>query len=464
MDHGASTRRRFLKQSAAAATLATTTPYWLTSSSRADDPPAKNDRIQLGIIGCGGIAMSVDGVQARAHGAEIVAVCDVDSNHAQRASNKFSGGKATKYNDHRKLLERDDIDAVLVATPDHWHTLPVIDAIKAGKDVYCEKPMTLTIEEGEIIQQVLAAHPDRIVQVGTQQRSQANLFIKAIALVQQGRLGEIKRLQCAIGGTPGTRPYNKTTPPANLDWDRWQGQTPAVDYIPQRLHKNFRWWYEYSGGKMTDWGAHHVDIAVWALGEQATAGPITISGTGKHPIPFKDGYPTVDNQFNTAQQFHITSKLASGVELVMRHDTDNGLTIEGTKGRIFVNRGKLVGKPVDELAENPLPEDALKQAYKGVEPYHGRNGHGNHWRHFFDCLRERREPISDVASHVLTLDFCHLANIALRLGEPISADDPTKVNCRELTWDPAKREIVGDEQAAGFVRREQRAGYEIKAS
>ena len=451
-------RRNFLKTSAVAAAAAV--PYF-SWAKEAYPSYAKNDKIPIGIIGCGSMGRG-DAGRAIVHGGEVVAVCDVDSTRMEQANKERGEGKAKAYGDYHELLERDDIKVVIVGTPDHWHTKPLIDAVKAGKDVYCEKPLTLTVAEGEMVQKVLAEHPKNIVQVGTQQRSDILYFLPALALIREGRIGEVKRIQCAVGATPETKVYEKVAPPAHLNWDRWLGQTPKVDYIRERCHYTFRWWYEYSGGKMTDWGAHHVDIARWIIGDAAGNGPVKITGTAKHPVPFKDGYPTIDNQYNTAQEFNISCKFSTGVELVIRHDTDNGLLVEGTKGRIFVNRGKLTGKPVDDLENNPLPADALKKVYKGVEPHsESKWGWCNHWRQYLDCVRERREPISDVASHLQAIDLCHMANLCIRLGEPINADNPTKVNGRPLTWDPVKRQFESDELANSFLGREQREGYEI---
>jgi hypothetical protein len=183
---------------------------------------------------------------------------------------------------------------------------------------------------------------------------------------------------------------------------------------------------------MTDWGAHHVDIAQWAIGMDHS-GPTSIEGTAKHPVPFEKGYPTVDNEYNTATDFLITCKFPGDVEMVIRHDTENGILIEGDKGRIFVNRGKLTGKPVEELAENPLPEDALTKLYKG--------------RNFYECVKARELPVSDVFTHHRALTTCHLANICIRLGRP-------------LKWDPETEQIVGDDEANAWQRREQRKGFE----
>ena len=336
---------------------------------------------------------------------------------------------------------------VTIVTPDHWHTKIAIEAMKAGKDVYCEKPLTLTIEEGKQIIKVLD-ETKRVFQVGTQQRSEMGLnFLKAVALIREGRIGEVKKVQCAIGGSPKGGPFEKTAPPSNLNWDMWLGQTPKVEYIPKRCHYEFRWWYEYSGGKMTDWGAHHVDIAQWAIGMDQS-GPRSVEGTAKHPVEFKDGYPLDDTQYNTATEFKIVCQFPNGVEMTIAHaepDFDNGIMFEGEGGRLFVNRGKITGKAVDDLKENPLPEDAITKIYKGKTP----EGGNAHMQNFFECVKDRQQPISDVYTHHRAMTTCHLANIAIRLG-------------RKLNWDPDKQEIVGDPDAQQWQSREQRKGYEIK--
>ena len=327
----------------------------------------------------------------------------------------------------------------------------------AGKDVYCEKPLTLTIDEGKLIRQV-QKETGRIVQVGTQQRSTFHLFAKAIAIVNEGRLGKIKRIQCAIGGAPSSPAIPVAEVPKDLDWDRWLGPAPAVDYRSapkgkgQRRgnsngHYEFRWWYEYSGGKLTDWGAHHVDIAKWALEVNGqTEGPLSISGSAKHPVEFKDGFPVETDRYNTATEFNYTVKFPGDTEIVIRHDTDNGVLIEGEKGRIFVNRRKLAGKPVEELADNPLPEDAIKKIYKGLPTEN--NARKAHWLNFLHCHREQVEPISDVHSHMRMLNICHLVGISARFGRPVNWDDKNEI-------------ITGDDQANAFLKRSYRQGYEI---
>lgn len=448
------TRRRFLKDSAGAIAATVAAPYFFTGAkSIADDAKSasSNDRPIVGCIGTGDRWNGV-GPAAMEFG-DVAAVCDVDRQHAekgQRVVKERQSRDVEAFEDYRRVLDRKDIDVVTIVTPDHWHSKIAIEAMQAGKDVYCEKPLTLTIDEGKQIIKVLK-ETGRVFQVGTQQRSEMDLrFLKAVAIAKEGRLGKIQRVQCAIGGADTSGPIPKAEVPSHLNWEMWLGQAPLAEYRfkpregwkygHSRCHYEFRWWYEYSGGKMTDWGAHHVDIAQWAIGMDES-GPISIEGTAKHPVELKNGHPTDDSQYNTATEFLITCKFPNDVEMVIRHDTDNGILIEGDKGRIFVSRGSLKGAPVEALADNPLPEDAIRRLYKGKEP-------GNHMRNFFECIKTREQPISDVFTHHRAMTTCHLANIAIRLGRP-------------LKWDPQREQIVGDDEANGWLRREQRKGYEI---
>ncbi len=344
------------------------------------------------------------------------------------------GGKADIYGDYRKLLDRKDIEIVTIVTPDHWHTKIAIDAMKAGKDVYCEKPLTLTIDEGKLIRKVLQ-ETGRVFQVGTQQRTEMNRrFLTAVAMIRDGRIGKVKRAVCAIGAAPSEGPFPVMPVPPELNWEMWLGQAPLVDYTQKRCHYEFRWWYEYSGGKMTDWGAHHVDIATWGLGAENT-GPVSVEGTAKHP--------NIPNGYNTATEFFVTCKYADGAEIIIRHDTENGITFEGDKDTFFVSRGELKGPAVEALKDHPLPEGALEKLYGGKIPK-------THMANFFDAVKSRKQPISDVFTHHRAITTCHLANIAIRLG-------------RKINWDPQAEQIVGDSEAQSWQSRTQRRGYEIVA-
>jgi predicted dehydrogenase len=436
-------RRRFLGASAALGVGAVLPPEWLNlPSAMAQESKSPNARPRVGCIGVGsrGSGISRD---AATYG-DVVALCDVDRSRVEKANAdaKLGGGKAVLYEDYRKLLDRKDVDVVIIGTPDHWHTKVCIDALRSGKDVYCEKPLTLTIDEGKKLCKVVQ-ETGRVMQVGTQQRSEmGNRFLTAVAMVREGRIGKVKKVTCAIGGAPTGGPFPKATPPAGLNWDMWLGQAPLVDYREKRCHYEFRWWYEYSGGKLTDWGAHHVDIAQWAIGMERS-GPLTVEPVSvKHPVPFKYGYPTEDDRYNTATEFLVRCMFPNDVEMVIRHDTENGITFEGEKGTFFVSRGKLSGEPVDALKENPISDLRLTILRKGKRL-------SSHMANFFECARDRALPVSDVYSHHRAMTTCHLANIALRLGQ-------------KLTWDPATEQMVGDAEANHWQAREQRKGYEIE--
>jgi predicted dehydrogenase len=434
------TRRDFLKTTTATGLLV---PSWFSlARTMADETKAKNERPRVGCIGLGGMGNG-DARAVKKYG-DIVAVCDVDRERLEKAKNdKAVGeGKAEAYEDYRKLLDRKDIDIVTVSTPDHWHSRIAIAALKAGKDVYCQKPLTLTIDEGKILSRVVK-ETKRVLQVGTQQRSEYNnMFLTAVALVRDGRIGKVKRVSCAIGAGDKGGPFKKVPVPEGLNWDMWLGQAPKVEYIKERCHYQFRWWYEYSGGKLTDWGAHHVDIAQWALGMEES-GPKSVEVVlGEHPVSFVKGNPTADDRYNTPTAFNVRFVFPNESELVMRHDMENGIHFEGEKGNFFVGRGKITGEPIDALKKDPIPEKALIALRKGKRL-------DSHMGNFIECCRDRGMPVSDVFSHHRSLTTCHLAGIALRLN-------------RKLTWDPAKEQIIGDDEANAMQKREQRKGYEIE--
>lgn len=425
-------RRRDFVRNVGIATSSFLIPYhWSRQATAADElSQAKNDRPCVGAIGVGGRGQTIT-KEASKFG-DIVAICDVDQQHATRANDRIGGGKAAVFGDYRELLLRDDIDAVVVATPDHWHTKISIDAMRAGKDVYCEKPLTLTIDEGKKICEVVK-QTGRVFQVGTQQRSEfGGHFLKAVAMIRDGRIGSLKNVVASTGGGQTGGPFETKTAPSHLDWNMWLGQAPMVPFTEERCHKNFRWWREYAGGQMTDWGAHHVDIALWGI-DIPSAGQLKINGSGE--------IPKVPNGYNMPAQFDVTCIMPNGLPLKMVTGQRQGILFEGEKGRFFVNRGGIHGKPVEQLKDTPLPDDAIQKLYKGKSP-------GSHMGNFFECLASRDEPISDVFSHHRAVTVLHLANLSLLLG-------------RELTWDLATEQIVGDDDANAHQKRQQREGFEI---
>jgi len=439
-------RRDFLKVAALGAS-GMMVPYHFSSAQR--KPQSANDKLNVAAIGVGGRGSGI-GRQAAQRG-NMVACCDVDQKHAEKFAAGF-GGKCRIYHDYRKLLEWKDIDLVTIGTPDHWHTAICIAALQAGKDVYCEKPLTLTIDEGRLLCRVVR-ETGRVFQVGTQQRSEyRSMFLKAVVLARSGRLGKKLRATCSIGGGPKRGPFPTTDPPPHLDWDFWLGQTPQVPYSPERCHGTFRWWLEYSGGKLTDWGAHHIDIAQWALGLESS-GVVEVEGEGNFPVnpdrlvqmlEGKISPAELPNQFNTATEFHIDLALPNGNQIHVQHGPGNGILIEGEKGRIFVSRGRLTGKPIEELSEADkqwLDREVVK-LYKGKQP-------GSHMGNFFECIRDRTDPISDVYSHHRAMTLCHLCNIAMLLR-------------RKLRYDLETEDFLGDEQASSLRSRRQRAPYTIE--
>ncbi len=448
-----SNRRDFMRGLSAAGAAAICLP----TAGRAFGYQSANDRPVFATIGLRNQGWTITSKSFKF--ADFAALADVDANVLGANVEKVEKAQQKKpdaYKDYRQVLDRKDIDAVMIATPDHWHTKIAIEAMLAGKDVYCEKPLTLTINEGKLIEKYVK-ETGRVFQVGTMQRTELEQrFLQAIAMVRDGRIGKVKKVTCGIDAMEASPVIPETAVPEGLDWDMWLGPAPKVAYrsLPQlregygggvplfsNCHYSFRNWHEYSGGKLTDWGAHHVDIACWALGATDT-GPSKVTPLSyKLPVPYKDGNPTVADQYNAATNFRIKVDMPNGVEMIITSEGDNGILFEGTEGRLFVNRGKITGKPVEDLKDRPLPEGAIEAVYGGKVSE-------NHTANFIEGMRSRKQPISDVWSHNRMLEICHLSNIAMRLG-------------REIKWDPNKREIIGDEQANAFLSRESRKGYEI---
>jgi predicted dehydrogenase len=431
----AGTRREFLSRSAAAMTsIAGGCVIRRATAAESPETRSPNERFGIGAIGMR-YQGSVITEKALPYG-EVVAVCDVDRHVREQARASF-GSTARIFEDYRGLLDRKDVDVVLIGTPDHWHAKMVVDACRAGKDVYVEKPLTLTVDEGKVLRKVVA-ETGRIVQVGTWQRSDVR-FRQACELVRSGRLGKLKRAVATIDANPSGGPFENTAAPKHLNWDLWLGQAPAVPYCEERCHYTFRWWYEYSGGKMTDWGAHHVDVAQWGIGEE----PVYFDGRGTHP--------NVENGYNTPTWFQASVQYPGGVELSIQCEGEIGVRFECEQGSVFVTRGAVRSDPAELLEERSPSRDEYRLYPHDLDfsPKVGKlESIENHMRNFFDCVRTRRPPISDVESQHRSVSVCHLANISMRLGRP-------------LQWDPEKEEVVGDREANAHLAREQRKGFEV---
>ncbi len=372
------------------------------------------------MIGCGGQGRG-DCNWAKNFG-DVIAVADVDDNQAEQAAKQFNA--PNKYQDFRKLLERDDIHVIITGTPDHWHTLVNLAAIKAGKDIYSEKPLTLTIDEGKRLVKAVRDN-QRILQVGSQQRSDER-FRLACELVRNGRIGKLQYMLVGLPTGPREGPFPAQPVPAGMNYDFYVGQAPFAEFNGHNTHWNFRWWYRYSGGQMTDWGAHHNDIAQWGNGTEET-GPVYVDGKSlKTMIP--GGY-------DAASDYSIYFKYANDVQMIVTNQAPNGVRFEGTDGWIFVTRGEIkASKP--ELLDTPLPCDAVR-LYKS----------DNHMGNFFDCVRSRKDPICKVEIGHRSISIAHLGGISVRLG-------------RALHWDPVKEEFVGDAEANGWLKREMRKPYD----
>tara|TARA_B110000438_G_C15798918_1_gene644154 strand:+ start:849 stop:2297 length:1449 start_codon:yes stop_codon:yes gene_type:complete len=459
-------RRHFLHSTSTLAAAGSMGVFSSRSVVRADTP---NERPTVAVIGCGGQGTG-DGRRATNYG-DIIAVCDVDTSHSAYAKAAYTRRMAAKgkevkidvYDDYRAVIDRNDIDAIICGTVDHWHVKISAEALKSGKDVYCEKPLTLTVDEGRIISKV-AQETDRILQIGTQQRSDPR-FLQAVAIAHSGRLGKIKKVTVGLNHNPFSSPLPEVAPPQTLNWDRWKGPTEDVPYRflkngkegqtlvrtlgdgsidASNCHKEFRWWLQYSGGKMTDWGAHHIDIAQWIIDQCGPGqGPTTIKPIMiEARVPFdENGNPTLHDRYNTPHRFTVQVNFPSDVIMEITSEGRNGILVEGTKGRIFVNRGTIAGKPIEDLDNNPLSGGWLEDMYGGPVVEHVNN--------FFDCIASRKKPASDVWTHVASINTCHLSNIALRLN-------------RQIEWDAVTQTIKGDVKANAMLKRDFRKGYEIE--
>ncbi len=421
------TRRQFLTTSAVVAAG----PMILSSPARGFAAPS--ERIRLGFIGIG--------IQSRGHlkrfvgtsDTQVIAVCDVVTERREDSKRIVEEGYAKQkdvgsykgcaaYVDFRELLARDDIDAVVIGTPDHWHAIPAVMACRAGKDVYCEKPLSLTISEGRAMVEAARKH-DRVFQTGSQQRSEfGGLFRRAVEIIRNGHLGEIKAVRVGIGGPAVTCDLPTEECPSGTDWNFWNGPSPERGYnqilCPKGIHNHFpafRNYREYAGGGMADMGAHHFDIAQWALGMD-NSGPVKIEPP--------------EDKATTGLKFTY----ANGV--VMYHGGPSGCTFEGTKGTLYVDRNKIESNPANIL-----------EAKIGPDEFHIESS-DNHHRNWLDAIRSRKKPICDVEIGHRSATVCELGQIGYDLRRP-------------LNWDPAKERFVNDEDANKLLSRPQRDPWKL---
>ncbi|MFO0909400.1 MAG: Gfo/Idh/MocA family oxidoreductase [Isosphaeraceae bacterium] len=420
MPHTRATRRGFLSTAAATLAMPTILPRSVFGA---------NEKIVTGHIGVRN--QGTPNLKAFLKKASPAAVCDVDKDVLAKAVKLMQEGGVSQpetFHDYRRLLDRKDLDAVVITTPDHWHALMTIHACEAGKDVYCEKPLSLTISEGRKMVDAARRH-DRVVQTGSQQRSDAR-FRLACELVRSGKIGTIRTVLAGLPGVNWTPPpVPDSDPPAELDYDLWLGPAPKRPYNAKHVHYNFRFYWDYSGGQMTNFGAHHIDIAQWALGMDES-GPVTTEG--KATFNPQKWYEVTD----TCRVYHT---YANGVTLIVgqkQKDIPGGVTFVGTNGRIFVDRGKITSEPGDVAKSKLTDKDVhLEES-------------ADHHQNFLDCIKSRKRPIADVEIGHRSATVCHLGNIALRLG-------------RRIQWDPSAEQILGDSEAAAMLVRPYRSPYVI---
>jgi predicted dehydrogenase len=452
---GNSARRDFLRGTIQASFAGFAFPTILPGSALGlSGTVAPSNRITVGVIGTGNQGFNDLGSFLRDERVQIVAVCDTNREGAGYWAGKVGGREPARrlveehyakkrpsgtYRgcdalvDYRDILRRKDIDAVEVCVPDHWHALMVVDACKAKKDVYCQKPLSLTVAEGRLMS--YAVSQSKVVfQTGSQQRSDRR-FRRACELVRNGRIGDLRTVK--VGLPAGRIDYTKSGArkkpepvPQGFDYDMWLGPAPLAPYAPARCHINFRWIYDYSGGQVTDWGGHHPDCAQWGMGTELT-GPVEIRNA-------KGVYPP-DELWNTATEYSFEAVYENGVTMIVSDKEKMGVTFLGTTGKIYVDRGKLEADPKSLLDSKIGPDE--------IHLYTS----DDHFRNFIDCVISRQPTAAPVEVAHRSITICHLGNIAMRLKRD------------KLRWDPRTEQIVGDDEAAKMLSRPYRAPWALPA-
>ncbi len=476
---GTLSRRGFMTRSLAGLT-AVGLPGWYASrmfgaaeaAAAENKAVGANEKLQLGVIGVGPSPRRSNALYGAAKKFKQVAftgVCDVDGRHLDHAVAQYKkdGYEVNGHKDFREICGRDDVDALIIATPDHWHTLIALEALRRGKDIYCEKPLTLTVQEALLLMKAVK-DSGKVLQTGSQQRTEmGGKFRLAAELVRSGRIGKVKTIECRIGKNPVSGPIKEVTPPRELDWDMWVGPTAMVPYRFENIkktncHYEFRWFYEYSGGKMTDWGAHHLDIAQWCLGKDGS-GP-----TGVECVAAEEPHHGTDG-YNTHPTFKVRYTYPEGTELFAMSGggstvdglvdakgnkrknrgkvvegiggDENGLLIVGDEGTIFVSRGLLLASDAKILSE-PIKDDPMLYPTRPTD----------HMGNFLDCVKTREKPICSVDVGGGSVIVSHIGVIALMTG-------------KALTWDPAAHRFTGQNAEAGnkLLSREMRSPWKLEA-
>ena len=425
------TRRTFLKETIFGGAILGLSPRTHRAIFAAEPP---NERVRVGMIGVGNQGGPKNNMKYFLK--NIVALCDLDKTYLAEAGDflqKQAGLTATMTDDYRRLLDAKDVDAVVVTVPDQWHALMTIEACKAGKDVYCEKPLTLMIGEGKPMIEAARKH-GRVVQTGTMQRSGSE-FILAVELVQKGIVGKVHTVNVTLPGpnwiSRAKAPVPDSAPPEGFDYHRWLGPAPFRPYNKNHVHYLFRFYWDYSGGQQTNFGAHHLDIAQWGLGMDES-GPTTVEGSA---VFNPDGW------YETPDTTDIKYTYASGVVMACRQkidtkSTDQGTEFVGDKGSLFVYRGGIVANPPELLKGVELPKIVSSQA------------NTSHVNNFLDCIKSRKAPVADISIGHRSATVCHLGNIAVRTN-------------KKIQWDPKSESIVGDADASRWLFKDYRSPWRL---
>jgi predicted dehydrogenase len=453
---GSVSRRGFLRVGAAAAAGAALPSLVSCTAVRGGRRPKPSERVHLGLIGYGTIAFSTApnflndervqvvavadpatdlpnyGYSGEARGGRLVGQKAVEQHYAQQAaSGSYRGCRV--YEDFREMLAREDLDAVNISTPDHWHCPAAVLAARRGLHIYGQKPLSLTVAEGRRMADAVR-RAGVTFQTGSQQRSTAYFRIAA-EFVRNGRLGTLQGIKVGLPG--GHRDFSQLAArkdpepvPAGLDFELWQGPAPVREYRPALLPLNWRWNWDYSGGQITDWGAHHLDIVQWALGMDAS-GPVALEN-------IKVSLPDPRDLYNTPTGFSFDVVYATGVRVSVSDAFENGIVFEGEGGRrIFVSRDKL------EMS----PEDLRKEKIRDgeIRLYESKQ----HERNFIDCIYSGAPTVTPAETAHRSITIAHVANIAIRLGRS------------KIAWDPVAEKVSGDAEANALLSRPARAGYEV---
>jgi predicted dehydrogenase len=393
-----------------------------------------SDRIALGLIGVGWQGENNVKSFLELADVRVAAVCDVDTEHLDSALSlvnaRYGNRDCAAYRAFEELLARGDIDAVALSVPDHWHGIVSIQAARAGKDIYGEKPLAQIFGEGRAICEAVARY-GRVWQTGSWQRSEAQ-FRHACELVRNGRIGRVTRVEVGLPGghTDFDGRGHETKPgppPGTLDWDRWLGPAPVAPYSPARVHKTWRWNSDYGGGMLMDWIGHHVDTAHWGLGYDET-GPIEVDGRGE----FETQHPI----WNTVKKFRVTARYESGVEMIISDDLRRGAKWIGEEGWIWVDRAGLEAQPKSALTSRIGPNEIRLPRSPG------------HHRQFIDCVKSRGPTLAPCDVALRSTVPGYLGTISMLVG-------------RKVKWDPRRQAIVADASAARLLDRPMRSPWRL---